>query len=190
MFNVAVWGTVGQWISGMASSGALIVGATVLAIDLHRKRREQAVSVIALFNPGIDVPTIGIQNLSNHPIFQYGYVAMIRPDEQLEKIIAANAKRDEPQDFAALADVEGDCFVVFLSRWFEDDFVLNPGEEKKRSHNLHLPRQFYDFYIFFTDAYGRRWVKDARTNRVLNRRDTKRIHPNESILKDQYDWEI
>lgn len=189
MFDVEIWGTAGQWVSGLASSGALIVGASVLAIDLHRKRREQAVSVIALFNPGIDVPSIGIHNLSSQPVFRYGYVADNKSDVEIQQVIDANAKRKELQDFPLLAEVKGDYHVTYLARWHSDDFILNPGRAKKRSHELKYPSQYYNFYVFFTDAYGRRWVKDARTNRILGRKDTKRIHPDESVFKNQYDWE-
>ncbi len=90
MFDAAVWGTVGQWVSGIGTTCAMLVTASVFGVDLYRKRREQALSVVAWVNESPTLnpvlhpkppPTIEqgrfkyditIANLSNKPIFSPG----------------------------------------------------------------------------------------------------------------------
>lgn len=190
MFPVEIWGTVGQWVSGLTSSGALVVGASVLGVDLHRKRRAQATSVIASLKPEGKAVIIGIHNLSDQPIFQYGFVVSNKPTAELKKIAASNAKRKVPEDIPAdLSTLENDWHALFLAHWPDADYVLGPKQEKTHHDALSHSRRVYNFYIFFTDAYGRRWVKDARTNKIFGRRGTKRLHPGRSALKTAFDLE-
>jgi hypothetical protein len=70
MFDAAVWGTVGQWVSGIGTSGAAITGLSVFMADLRRRRREQAASIVGWWERAVDQEyPITIQNLSDKPIF-------------------------------------------------------------------------------------------------------------------------
>jgi hypothetical protein len=188
MFDAAVWGTVGQWVSGVASSGALLVGASVLGIDLYRKRRAQASSIIAWYRPTAEGVKISVQNLSDQPIFNYGMVAQVKSASDLKKVYATYGKLtlskgpDLPRDPPNSTD---DFHIQLMHEVVDDepDFVLAPGRSSHLKDKLEYSRRVYEFYIFFTDAYGRRWVRDARTNKLVGRRARVRVHPNESWMK-------
>jgi hypothetical protein len=194
MFDAALWGTVGQWVSGIASSGALMVGASVLAVDLHRKRRAQASSVVAWIAtlPGGQDVKITVQNLSDQPIFDYGTVLQPKPTAEVDQIVAANHSKSIPHTNLPPPGHKSDEWTVKMLSAHEGedlDFVLAPGKTNSTTQKLDYSRRAYDFYVLFTDAYGRRWVRNARTNRLLGHRDARRIHPHQSKLRQIFDPE-
>lgn len=195
MFDVAVWGTVGQWISGIASSGALVVGASVFAVDLYRKWRAQASSVVAWYATSDKGVKIFVRNYSDEPIFNYGIVVQPKTRSEVNDLIIANRTRPIPHRNLPPASHESDEFfaVLHLARDGKDgdsgdlDFVLGPGEANSYDARVDYCDRAYDFYVFFGDAYGRRWVRDARSNKLLRRREAREIHPAQSKLRKIFD---
>src|SRR5690349_5423817 len=84
-FWAEVWGTAGQWVSGLATSGAMITAASVFAVDLHRKRRAQAVSVVAWPTMAQNHYVINMHNYSDLPVFGTKFVVTGKSIQELKK---------------------------------------------------------------------------------------------------------
>jgi hypothetical protein len=74
-------------------SSALFVAAAVLAIDLHRSRRSQAVSVVIWSLPwGAEKKAnVKIHNLSDKPIFGLALLILSHPPKELRDLVYVRA---------------------------------------------------------------------------------------------------
>jgi len=147
--------------------------------------------VVAWFTPSDKGVKIFVQNFSGEPVFNYGVIVQPKPTREVDRMIAANPARPIPiENLPPPNHVSKEFALGMLHRYGENDdldFVLPPGETNSRDNTLDYSPRAYDFYVFFSDAYGRRWVRDARTNRLLPRRAARHIHPAESKLKAIFD---
>jgi hypothetical protein len=175
MFPVATWGTVGQWVSGTATSFAMITAASVFTADLRRRRREQGMSVLTHWRPTAEEHRheIVIENMSNLPIYRIGVWIMSRTGNDLKREInhAPTVGVDLPAD---------DGTWKYTGSHFHST-PQNPGADLKAAETTSFIHQFdyavslYEMYIFFGDAYGNRWYKSVDSKKLLNWWQSKRL---------------
>jgi hypothetical protein len=173
------WGTVADWVGAVGTSGALFVAAAVLAIDLHRSRRSQAVSVVTWSLPwGAEKKAnVKIHNLSDKPIFGLALLVLSRPPKELRDLVYVRAAMTNGIDgeFPAM-DLPHAPDEYACTRWVEytrpaNNFRvdLQPGSIETFEQQLEYSLDCYEFYVGFEDAHGAPWLKSVDTQHLLNR---------------------
>lgn len=167
MLDAAVWGTVGQWVSGLATSAAAITAASVYLRDANAKRYEQCLLVFASYTPTHDECKykISIRNASSHPIF-LPTIYVFEGDPALKE--AASRALDD-----ATMPPEGYTYASF-GKYFKsrsEDITLEPGQTKTEEIVLEYKMVFYDIIYKFQDMRGQTWHKMARGTKFLKGRE-------------------
>lgn len=137
-FLAPVWGTVGQWVSGLGSTAAFFLGFSILLRDRRHRQRAQAEQVSCWFNSVGDedrVIDIWVKNYSANDIYR---VALGR---------GKHGKRTRAAGFQ---------IIDIKSR-------LGPGEEIQVRHDLGLHWSKADVAILFADTAGLYWQRDMVT---------------------------
>lgn len=165
MFDVAIWGTVGQWVSGLASSGALIAALYVILRDRRLRTSEQARRVV----PWVDHPDSGdiftVINYSDAPILNVELIFLLLPSDELEgaggadgrefdltasifRIVFESDAAQEKIDLLSTIQMKGDGAVGSLL----------PLESVTATASVPAT-PYRTAFLSFTDLSGHRWVR-------------------------------
>jgi hypothetical protein len=171
----AVWGTYAAWTGALLTGLSVAFGVGYYNFDRRRERRRQAGSVVGWLHPHEHgPPMIKVLNLSDKPIFEYGCDITSKPKRK----IAEKAKAGWSTDRRHWP--EGNAFTFHERRLLVDyhsggDVHLGVGESAEFQPTLQYHPVVYDFFVFFRDASGKYWIRDADRQKFLNWRMKRRL---------------
>lgn len=175
MFDPTVWGTVAAWTGSLLTGLSVVIGVGYYVFDRRRERHSQAGSVVVWLHPHEHgPPLIKVQNLSDRPVFDHGWIITSIPNAEIAKLDPKGefiGPFDWPKN-NELSHREGGTFInyhdgseVHLAKdqtaEYQPDFRYAPG--------------LFRYYVRFRDAAGRYWVVDANTQRPLRRKATRAL---------------
>lgn len=163
-----VWGTVGQWVSGLASAGALLLAVHILLRDRKLREREQANKVACwLESSEHDDAAVHLINTSDMPIFlpavtaipKYPWLVWYwrwrRPCFHTNK----NPNSVDHRDCAQLA-----------FKPYTQGMEIVTDERQMQPLGLRYSCRLYVVCLEFRDANNRSWIRNLSTGRYAGRR--------------------
>lgn len=161
MFDPTVWGTVAAWTGALLTGASVAFGVGYYVFDRRRERRAQAGSVVVWLHPHEHgPPLIKMLNLSDKPVFEYGCDITSKPRREIvEKEKAGwNSGRHPWPEANKFSFHERRLLVDYHSG---DDVHLGVNKSAEFQPTLEYHSVVYDFFVFFRDASGKYWIRDA-----------------------------
>lgn len=163
------WGDVGGWISGLGTLGTLAVALRVLVRDRQRDARSQAAKVVCWSEtspPGPDSPhgqlhkcSVFIANHSDAPI--------LSPVVQVQAASIRRLRRSQqPSQPTRYLRKFRRRALEWGGRRAPVQPVLQPGDTGAVHFGTPISLDFFHAQVLFLDGAGRRWRKDADSNRL------------------------
>lgn len=175
MYDPATWGSYADWAGSLLTGAGVSTAAVYYVFDRQRERRAQAASVIVWLHPHEHgPPAIKVQNLSQMPVFDHGWIIKSKPNEEI-------AKRDPKGEFVGPFDwPENNELSVhtqstFINYHDGSEVHLAPGQTAEYEPTFRYPPWLFDYYVFFRDATGKRWVVDADKRRPVSRKRVREL---------------
>lgn len=196
MFDAAVWGTVGQWVSGLASSGALLLGFSIMIRDRIKTEREQAAKIsiriqdvtLSLASKGGDeaAELLGDKSFSEFAGSLHPHVYAVYLSNPTETAVTNVRIHTVPYSYrqyrrvAKWVAARPDCPNVGKNEWAgrsprsrldstigtERD-VLDSKQSTTRQVKIELPRYLITPLVAFTDLHGERWIRYPITGKLV-----------------------
>ncbi len=166
--EAADWGSLPEWAGALLTGLSLLGAAIYYVIDRRRERRTQATSVLVWLHPYEHrPPTVKMQNMSDKPVFDHGFLVTSRS----QGLVAKKAR--EGWNHKMFAWPEENKFTyrdqhTLLNFHDGSELYLSPGIQVDYDPELQYNSVVYDYYAYFRDAAGQYWVVDARTQRPVN----------------------
>jgi hypothetical protein len=157
------------WAGPLLTFLSVALGVGYYIFDRRRERRAQAASVVVwLHQHEHGPPLIKMLNLSDKPIFEYGCDITSKPKKKMvEKDKAGwNSGRFPWPKGNEFSFHERRLLVDFHS----GDVHLGVGESAEFQPTLGYHSVVYDFFVFFRDASGKYWIRDADRQKFVGRR--------------------
>lgn len=198
MFDVYIWGTVGQWASALVTGAAFMTTLFIIWRDRRTVRQDQASLIGAHVRPESPYPDSDSATcLFGFHIWVTNYspsqISMVfgRPEPvpyrryRYERLRIRAEYNDNPNRYAAeytkaeWNSVEGPDGIrqrpLVQEPFRAQHLTLGPQESVHFEYRGHLSQDFISFVIHFRDARLRRWRLDAATG-VLKADQTTCIH--------------
>lgn len=169
MFDVEIWGTVSDWTGALLTGLSVLGGVVYFVFDRRRERRAQAGSVLVWLHPyEHGPPMIKMENLSDKPVFDYGFVVAVRSKRRIKRAAREGWANSGPFKWPPNNKVRREVRRLG-SLDFHDgsELYLGPNEPASEQPELEFGSAVYDFYAYFRDASGEYWVIDARTQQTV-----------------------
>lgn len=168
MFDPEVWGTVADWTVSVLTGFSVLAAVIYYVFDRERQRRAQAASVLVWLHPyEHGPPELKMKNLSDKPVYDYGFLITSRPTRRVAK-----AAREGWQQNAMFAWPQNNTFTfrdkhTLLNFHDGSELYLIPDKQAAYHPQLQYNSAVYNFYGYFRDVAGEYWVIDARTHRPV-----------------------
>lgn len=195
-WDVAHLGTVAQWFSGLAGTGALLVTLRIFVRDRSYRQREQAelvsftktyeikkteysASVVHLVGSNDSKRAIRWLMLEGHP---RDVKKVIKVDPRLEadyaELLSERLRQPnngaisyafDGHDLAVQRDLNLEVQVDLIAKmWQKRDVASSVEAGKGFRMNLRLPMlpAAYDLWRSFADANGKRWMRNLETYEI------------------------
>ncbi|OHT89199.1 hypothetical protein [Mycobacteroides saopaulense] len=165
---VSVWGTVGQWVSGLISAGALLLALHILLRDRNIRQRAQADKVACWLEfSEHDDAAVHLINTSDMPIFRptvtaipkYPWLVWFwrwrRPCFHTNK----NPAKGDHRDYAQLD-----------FKPYTQGIQIDKDEYQMQPLGLRYSFRLYVVCVEFRDASNQRWIRNLSTGKYVGRR--------------------
>jgi hypothetical protein len=163
-----VWGTAGQWVSGLISAGALLLALHILLRDRKLRQRAQADKVACWLEfSEHDAAAVHLVNASDMPIFQskataipkypwlVWYWGKRRPCFHTNRNPAQADHRDYAQmDFKP----------------YTQGIHIDKDEYQSQVLDVRYGFRYYVVCVEFRDASNQRWIRNLSTGKYVGRR--------------------
>lgn len=183
MFMADVWGTVGDWVGGIGSSGALLWGMYLFKTDRDARARAHidGVGMIITRDPATSssVANITFNVAASQGEVLYPEVLWLPKSTRTltKKFRKTGLSRDEATERVAL--VLWDC-VGSEQLWDSSDksgFVKAGTRVVKQKKFLTARPRDSDIYLKFFDYSGKLWIREWPSGKYVTRRqDVRRIY--------------
>lgn len=150
------WGSAADWVGAVGTAGAFLFGFLIFARDKQRQTRELADRFATWLEDGASAAskTLYSHNGASLPVVEAS---------ALLKIGDSYVRKDLSHDTATGRSVKAGASASVSLR----------GNDAQAS----------EVYIRFTDGASRRWMRELRTGRYLNRWETRRIERAASVSR-------
>jgi hypothetical protein len=183
MFAVEIWGNVADWTVSLLTGLSAATAVVYYIFDKQRARRAQAGSVLVWLHPyEHGPPMIKMQNLSDKPVFDHGFLVTSKTQRAIAKLSRKGWGPFGPQGWP-----ENNKFKLqerFSPLNYHDgsELYLGPGVQIEHQPQLEFSSAVYDYYAYFRDVAGEYWLVDARTQRPVGAWTRRRFHVGPSGL--------
>lgn len=208
-FDVAVWGTVGQWVAAFVTGGAFITTLLIIRRDRNNAIREQATMVGThieqesptettkspplLFGYRITVTNYSALQVSEvhgraEPVsywrYMYGRVKIHTEINQPSERYAPSLSRSEWNRGRSLEAIQKNTLIQTPFTGSNNPIVM-PEQSITFKYQEQISKDFVALAIYFRDSHARRWRLDATTGsltRVNDGRTTRLLLVSKTIL--------
>ncbi|MEV0669903.1 hypothetical protein [Mycobacterium sp. NPDC050441] len=179
MFDPEQWGTYADWTGSLLTGLSVLAAAVIYYFDRRRERRSQAGAVLVWLHPHEHgPPTIKMRNMSDRPVFDYGFLVVSRSQGQVAKTAREgwNHGRFPWPKHNKFSHHDRHTLLNFHDG---SELYLSPDKQVMYDPELQFSSAVYDYFAYFRDAAGQYWVVDARRQRPVSdwRRWRLRIGP-------------
>ncbi len=183
MFPVEIWGTVGQWVGSITSSGALLLALLLLLRDRKKEERAQAQAITCWYE--LHGPKAGTDGLPRYPGYIHVVNHSVRPVYNLSGSVTlvsageyerrrANVPANGRPGYsrAEWKNPSGSLSAFAKSglRCEGDSRVLKPDATLTFVYAAPVSKRYFDILVRFTDNDGFEWSRNVDT-KSLRRRD-------------------
>ena len=174
MFDPTTWGTVAAWTGALVTGVSVALGVGYYIFDRRRERRTQAGSVVVWLHPHEHgPPLIKILNLEGKPIFEYGCDIVAKPKKKVAEKERMGWKSER---YGWPTNNEFDFHERhYLVDFHKEEIYLRDNESAELLPKLEYHSVVYDFYVFFRDASGKYWIRDADRQKFVGWRQKRRL---------------
>ena len=118
-------------------------------------------------------PLIKILNLSGKPIFEYGCDIVAKPKKKVAEKERMGWKSER---YGWPTNNEFDFHERhYLVDFHKEEIYLRDNESAELLPKLEYHSVVYDFYVFFRDASGKYWIRDADRQKFVGWRQKRRL---------------
>jgi hypothetical protein len=166
VFAVEIWGTVADWTVSLLTVLSAATAVIYYIFDRQRARRAQAGSVLVWLHPyEHGPPMIKMQNLSDKPVFDHGFLIASKAQRAIEKLARKGWGPFGPQGWPNNNKFSLQQRYSGLEYHDGSELYLSPGAQFEHQPQLAFSSAVYDYYGYFRDVAGEYWLIDARTQR-------------------------
>ncbi|MFC7450656.1 hypothetical protein [Rhodococcus daqingensis] len=159
-FDVAVWGTVGQWVSSLVSAASVFLALLILMLDRREKERAQASKVVFSTKWKGQELTANVHNHSDAVLF----VAVLFLIE--ESVSTPSHKWRQPE--TSMVGVE-DYLAYTFSIEADDRGLILANTSLTKRWTIDEPRRpgyKMNAFLIFNDANGVTWKRSEYMGRL------------------------
>ena len=194
-FRADVWGTAGQWFSGIVSGGALGLGFYLMLRDRRKEERAQAQLITCRREPTgprsdsdgdpVYPGLVHVLNHSTRPIYSITARPLLVSWPEYQRRIANVPGIGKPSySEQEWRNPEGKLrtFAESVLQSKVERRVLNPDETLSLEYAAPMTARYYDILVEFTDAEGIVWSRNVDTSNLRRSGPTRIIHYNDGLV--------
>lgn len=163
----SVWGSVGEWVGGTASAGALLLALFILMREVRLRRQSQADQVACWLEFSDHGAAIAVlRNTAAQPIFLPNVTSIAKAPWTVwwYRKYRPGMHSDKNPECVDLRD-----YVKWAMKAYGDGMEIESDEKCERLLELRYHFQYYITCIEFKDAFNRKWIRDLSSGKYRGR---------------------
>lgn len=189
-----VWGTAGQWFSGLASGGALALGFYIMLRDRRKEERAQARLITCWREPEMPVADadgdatypglIHITNHSTRPIYDITAKPLLVSWSEYRRRVANVPAIGKPKfSEEEWKSPSGKLYSFAFStiKIANKGRLLEPEKSLAAEFSAPTTARYYDVIVEFTDAEGLTWSRNVDTSNLRRTGGRRALHYSDGL---------